>query len=50
MNKNNTYTRTSFDYCYPVNEAQAKSELDNLDAIIRDLKKEAKRKKQFFKI
>ena len=48
--KTNTYTRTSFNHCYPVNERQAKNELDKLDKIINDLKKEAKQKKQFFKI
>ena len=50
MKNNTTYTKTSFDYCYPVNENKARQELDNLDAIIKDLKKEAKKNKQFFKI
>lgn len=50
MNNKNTYTKTSFDYCYPVNEREAKSELDHLNESIRDLKKEAKKNKQFFKI
>ncbi len=50
MKNNTTYTKTSFDYCYPVNKDQEKKELDNLNAIIADLKKEAKKKKQFFKI
>lgn len=50
MNNKNTYTKTSFDYCYPVNKDQAKSELDHLDQVIKDLKKEAKNKKQFFKL
>lgn len=45
-----TYTKTSFDYCYPINKRQAKNELDNLDRIINDLKHEAKKKKQFFKL
>ncbi|MDP2720535.1 MAG: hypothetical protein Q8O75_01150 [bacterium] len=48
MNKNQTYTRTSFNFCYPVNEVKAKKELDRLDEIIKDLKKEAEAKKQFF--
>ncbi len=50
MTNKNTYTKTSFDYCYPVDQAEAKSELDNLDQTIKELTKEAKSKKEFFKI
>ncbi len=48
--KNNTFTKTSFDYCFPVNKQEANNELTHLDQTIKDLKKEAKRKNQFFKI
>ena len=39
MTNKNTYTKTSFDYCYPVNQNKAKSELDHLDQTIKDLTK-----------
>ena len=48
--KNQTYTRTSFNFCFPVNQKKAKKEIDYLENIVRELKQEAEAKKQFFKL
>ena len=41
MKNNNTFTKTSFDYLFPINKDQAKSELTHLNQTINDLKKDA---------